>query len=339
MRWSAHWMGRGAWTLLVLAAFCLGTTARSADADDCPPWFPDLSRECERQARPEGSVMPMSFPYIFEDPYVTSGLNFVGIWHEFPDDSVFLGGQLGVLALQIRLALTERLGFIATKDGIGFLDQDNAVLKDDTGLLNMTLGFKYAAWEWEGEDRSAIVTPSLRYEIPLGQRGVFQDHDDGMLIPAISGAYQHGAWHVIAGIGGHAPLDGDKNSSNFFYNFHFNHAFPLGDRAVTHVVPFIELNGINWTGSGNGSRTINTAVGPLPIGTGVALLGVAPFEGVDVVNLGNLGVSGNNYVTMAWGVRLPMERGLSLGVAYERPLSSREDLTEQRVTTMLTWEF
>jgi hypothetical protein len=323
---------------ILLLAVALSGPAAAADDDGCPSFLPDLSPDCERQVRPEGSVMPMSFPYIFEDPYIQSGLNFVGIWHEFPSKSVFSSGQLGVMALQIRLALTEKLAFIATKDGLGFLDPDRASpIPHSTGLFNMTMGFKYAAWEWQDENRSAIITPSLRYEIPLGQRNMFQGHGSGLLIPAVTGAYQHGGWHVILGLGGHAPLENDDYSSNFFWNLHADHSFELAGSSLetlpfTHIAPFIELNAIHWTSSGNGSRWVKTKGGR-------AQIRVAPgFEGVDVVNLGNRNVTGNDYVTMAWGVRLPMNSQLSLGLSYERALSNRKDLTEQRLTTMVTWE-
>ncbi len=304
-----------------------------AEREECPTFFPDFF--CERQARPDGSVMPMSFPYLFEDPYITSGVNFVGIWHEFPDDSVFMGGQIGVLALQIRLAITERLAFIATKDGYAFLDSDNPLIRDDEGFFNLGLGFKYAAWTWQGENQSAIVTPSLRYEIPSGQQDVLQGtQGDGILIPAVSWAYQHGNWHVVSALGGNAPLDDEKNSSNLFYNFHVDHSFPVGGDVLRFIVPFIELSGIHWAGSGDGSRNVKTTIGGVPIGA------AAPgFEGVDVINLGNSNVKGNEFITMGWGVRLPLAWGLDVGASYERPLTDREDLWEQRVTLNVTWEF
>ena len=318
-------------SLLVLLA--LAGPARAAD-DDCPTWFPDIS--CDREVRPDGSVMPMSFPYLFEDPYIASGLNFVGIWNEFPDDSALEGGQIGVMALQFRLALTERLAFIATKDGLAFLDPDNQVLDSETGFFNLGLGFKYAAWQWEDGDRSAIVTPSLRYEIPSGQDKVFQGTEgNGLLIPAISAAYRAGNWHVIAALGGNAALDDDKNSSNVFYNLHIDHAFPLEGDLVRFLVPFIELNVIHWANSGDGSRRIDLkGGGSLPVGSIKS-----GFEGSDVINFGNKGVQGNDYVTMAWGVRLPMQGGFDIGASYERPLSNQEDVTEQRVTLEITWEF
>ncbi len=333
-RWHVDRM----WTRRVLLG-CAGLLLAApawAEESSCDEWFPDFT--CDRTARPTGSVMPMSFPYLFEDPYITSGLNFVGIWHEFPDESVFGGGQLGVLALQVRLAITDRLAFIATKDGLAFLDADNPVLENETGFFDLGFGFKYAAWKWEGDDdQSFIVTPSLRYEAPSGQQKVFQGSEgDGLLIPAVSAAYHAGRWNVIADLGGNAALDDEKNSSNVFYNVHVDHAFrfPVENDWVSFIVPFIELNGIHWTDSGDGSRKVDLKGLPsLPIGA------VAPgFEGVDVVNLGNQHVKGNDYVTMAWGVRFPMASGVDIGASYERPISNRKDITEQRVTLNITWE-
>jgi hypothetical protein len=325
--------GGGSLCALLACAGLMLPGAGWAEESRCGTWFPDFG--CDREARPDGSVIPISFPYLFEDPYITSGLNFVGIWHEYPDESVFAGGQIGVLALQIRLAITERLAFIATKDGLAFHDPDNALLENEEGFFNLGLGFKYAAWSWKDGEQSAIVTPSLRYEIPSGQDKVYQGTDgDGIIIPAVSGAYQHGSWHVIAALGGNAAIDGDKNSNNFFYNLHIDHAFEVENRIVRFVVPFIELNAIHWTASGDGSRKVDTKIGSLPIGA------VKPgFEGSDVINLGNTRVSGNDYITMAWGVRFPMEGGFDIGASYERPLSNHEDITEQRVTLNITWEF
>jgi len=308
-------------------------------AETCDQLFPDITCD-ERAARPANSVMPMSFPYIFEDPYIVTGLNLVGIWHQFPNNSLPGGGDLGVLALQARLALTDRLAFIATKDGVGFYrpDRDN-VLRDDNGFFNITAGLKYALWQWSDGDESAIFTPSLRYEIPSGSREIYQGSGTGILIPALSSAYQHGNWHVIAGVGGHAPLDHDKNGSNFFYNLHVDHAFPTGNENVRYIVPFIELSGIRYTGDGDGSQKAKTrALNTVTVKAATGVLGLAPFEGVDVANLGSDRVRGNDLVTMAWGFRLPIGNSLCLGLSYERPLSNAKDLFDQRVTAMLTWE-
>ncbi len=94
----------------------------------------------------------------------------------------------------------------------------------------------------------------------------------------------------------------------------------------------------SYVDSGDGSRKVNTTLGKLPLRTAVAALNQSPFEGADVVNLGSRGIGAEDFLTMAWGIRLPLAHGLSLGGSYERPLSSHEDIWEQRVTMMLTWE-
>lgn len=323
--------------VFVSVVFILGLWSGSpVRASECEGLFPDFG--CDRQVRPEGSVMPMSFPYLFEDPYIGTGLNLVGIWHQFPNDSIMQGGDMKVLALQARLAITDRLAFIATKDGYAFTDPDNPLLDDEQGSFNITAGFKYAVWEWSDEHSSAILTPSLRYEIPMGNRRVYQGAGDGTFIPAVSGAYQHGNWHVVGDLGGQAPIDRDENSSSLFYNLHVDHSFPTGFERVDFIVPFIELSGIVYTGNGDGSQKVKTNIGTLSIGDATAALGLSPFEGVDVINLGSNNVRGNNIMTMAWGVRLPLGDGLNLGLSYERPISNRKDLWEQRATAMLTWE-
>ena len=60
------------------------TAAAASAAEGCDGLLPDLLGNCTREARPAGHVAPMSMPYLFEDPYITTGLNFVGIYHNFP---------------------------------------------------------------------------------------------------------------------------------------------------------------------------------------------------------------------------------------------------------------
>ena len=117
----------------------------SALAQECPKWFPDL--RCEREARWEGFRKPIIAPYLFEDPFVTTGASLYYIYHEFPDDSALGGGEVHVAALQLRLALTERLGFIATKDGYVWLRPDLPLLDDEEGWMNLGAGLKYILWE------------------------------------------------------------------------------------------------------------------------------------------------------------------------------------------------
>ncbi len=89
-----------------------------------------------------------------------------------------------------------------------------------------------------------------------------------------------------------------------------------------HLIPILELNGHHWLSSGNGSS-----------------FGTAGIEGNDVVNLGSLGVAGHDIVSMSFGLRIPIRKHVTAGVAYEIPLTGRQDLLSQRATMSLLWEY
>ena len=309
-------------------------------AEDCGGLFPDLT--CDREARPAGHVEPMSAPYLFEDPYITTSVNLVGIYHNLPEDSIFDGGEAGVIALQARLAITDRLAFIATKDGYTFLQPDNGLLDDEKGFMDITVGFKYAVID--DREKGLIVTPSLRYEIPLGNDNLFQGRGDGVFIPALTVGYGPKLAHAIVDLGAQLPVDGDNDSTSIFYNIHLDQAFKIDWLPGTDfIVPFIELNGMAWVDSGDGNGTIDTALGRLPLRTAQGALhsGLPTAdlrgEGADIANLGSSGMAGEHLVTMAWGIRVPFRNGLSMGFSYERVLSQREDIFEQRATWMISY--
>jgi hypothetical protein len=327
---------------LVLLLLAIPTFASETECDGL---LPDLLCDSDREARPEGHVAPMSMPYLFEDPYITTNINLVGIYNDFPTDSILGGGEAGVIALQARLAITDRLAFIATKDGYMFLNPDLAPLNDEAGFMDITVGLKYAVID----DREAglIVTPSLRYEIPLGNDDVLQGRGDGVLIPAVSVGWGPKNIHLIADLGAQVAMDNDKDSSSLFYNIHLDQAFEVDFIAgADFIVPFIELNGTTWVNSGDGSMTLDTD-GPGRL----SLRGAQDFvfaggatrdlrgEGADVANLGSSGMAGESVITMAWGVRVPFNNGISTGMSYERVLSQRQDIFEQRWTWMVDYTF
>ena len=330
---------------LVLFAFL--SSASVAGAEDCTGLLPDFT--CDgRVSRPAGHVSPMSMPYLFEDPYIRTELNLVGIYHNFPADSVFDGGEAGVIALQARVALTDRLAFIATKDGYTFLRPDNSILDDEEGFMDITVGLKYAVID--DRDSGLIVTPSLRYEIPLGNKDVLQGVGKGVVIPAVSIGFGPEDVHFVADFGAQVAVDGDRDSSSIFYNFHIDQAFAVEFiPGADFIVPFIELSGMTWVDSGDGRTGLETDLGRLSVRAAQDILsGVNPvanptadrrFEGADVANLGSSGMAGEDLITMAWGFWIPFDAGLSTGFSYERVLSQRQDIFEQRFTVMLNYGF
>ncbi|MCG8592607.1 MAG: hypothetical protein MJE66_25230 [Proteobacteria bacterium] len=353
---TSSWV-RATW--IVVAALSL--SAATATADDCPTFFPDL--RCDsREARPAASAQPMSMPYLFEDPYITTSLQMVGIYHDFPNDSVFRGGDVGVFALQARIAITDRLAFIATKDGLtifrpntkvkdipmatrvalGVDDpalDDVSVLEDEEDFMDIAVGFKYALVDRRDDDSRLIFTPHVRFEIDVGEHDLFQGQGDGVFLIGASAGYHQANWNLLGSFLGQVPIDGDEDSSSIVTNFHVDHAFPVQHDWLQHIVPFTEVNWMHWTNSGDGSAAVNTALGRIPLSVAQDVLGTGRFEGADVANLGSAGIKGADLVTVAWGFRLLLDRGLSLGASYERAVSKRKDIFDQRATVMATVEF
>jgi len=337
---------------LVTTAFAIAlfsaSMSRAEAAAECGTWtlFPDF--RCENhQARPDGSFNPMGMPYLFEDPHITSNLNFAYLYHRFPEDApvgpVFDGGGAHVLALQIRLAITERIAFIATKDGLTMLRPgDSSAVQEHTGIMDMTIGFKASIFETE--DRDFILTPAIRYEIPLGSNRLFQGFGDGVWIPSASFRWGleklglEGA-NVVGSLGGQIPGDSDDNVRSLFYNLHLDYGIKLDNSIVEYIVPFVELNGIHYTRNGKGRNPVHLrAGGTLPLGVAQTALATGRFEGFDVANLGSQGIDGRDVLVMGGGFRIPTTWGLSFGVMYEGPLTSRKDIHNQRFTFMATWE-
>ncbi len=315
----------------VLASLLAGATAAWAEQPaSCPKWFPDL--QCERAGRYEGFIAPMSAPYLFEEPFIVTGVSVWGLWHEFPEKSVFQGGDARVFAVQARLAITDRLALIATKDGWIEIRPDLNLLDTESGLGDLMLGVKYALID--SVDKQFILTSSLRYELTQGSRDVFQGNGEGVFLPALSLAKGFGDTHILAGVGVALPVDGDAESTQLFYNFHIDYALS------SRLTPFLEINGYHYLDDGDGTTPVKLGNGVrLPISTVQAALNLKGFEALDVANLGSDDVEGNDIITAAIGLRIRINGRSSLGIAYERPLTRRKDILKQRVTLNVTWEF
>lgn len=322
--------------MLLMAALLWAPAISASNDEDCPQFLPDFS--CDREARYEGFIPTTSMPYLFEDPFITTGLSLHGVWHDFPWDSVFRGGDAYVVALQARVAITDRLAFIATKDGYTWLRPgSHSEIAAEEGLFDITAGFKYALIDMPEE--KFILTPSFRVDVPVGESKVFSGNGDSVLIPPVSSAKGLGPLNLIAGFGARLPANNNKESTSLFYNLHVDASF------CECFVPFLELNGTTWINSGNGERNVKTkSFGSVDLQTGQDVLAGAGvlspkrFEGVDVVNLGSSGVAGQSIVTLAVGGRVPLTKQLSLGAYYEFPVSPREDIFEQRVAVNFHWE-
>jgi hypothetical protein len=317
-------IGRLGLVALLVAAL----PARAEEA--CDAWFPDFN--CERSGRFEGFEEPIVAPYLFEDPFITTNAVPVFIWHDFPEQSVFDGGATYVAALQVRVALTDRVAIIATKDGYAWNRNDNPLLDDSQGFMNLAAGVKVALWQ----DREAgqIVSGVLRIEVPTGSSDQYQGYGDGMVLPSLTGALRTGPVRWMGDLGAQIPLNSAEQSSSLFYHLY------AGLDVTPWVQPFAQLSGLYWMQSGNGELPIRLKTGgTLDLSTVQGALGTGRFEGADVANLGSEGVDNLDLLTAAIGVHVPLAEHVTFSVAYERPITNPTGIFQQRITSAVVLEF
>lgn len=277
--------GLGALSLLVLAGCALPRTSSEGGPR---PWRRRL-------------IEPLTAPTIFESPVIDTQLRPMAMIQSLPSDSIFGGGSVNVYALQARLAVTDRLALIATKDGYVDLSPDAGA--DEDGMADIAAGLKYAVID--DPEAGLLVTPGAIFEFASGDEEVFQGNGDGLLRLFLSGGYDLDQLNVLAAAGYNMPLDGDAESTSFDWHGH------VSWELLERLAPLIEIHGITW------------------IDGGEAL--AADFEGGDLINLGATDPDGT-VITGAFGLRYAATDALSLGAGYEIPITSREDLFDDRIT-------
>lgn len=257
--------------------------------------------------RLEQMISPISNPVNFEDPRIISEIRPVFMYHELEDDFITGGGDVQLYALQLRLALSENLALIATKDG--FIDFNPTGLPDQTGFANIAAGLKYSFYKSD----NSIATAGLRYEAPLGNRDVFQGNGDGQVNPFISAAVALETINIVAGTGFRLPID-DADST--FYDFDLHVDYP-----IDNFYPTVELNVVHTIDGGE----------RLPMAD----------EGQDLFNFGSTMADGKTLVTAAAGFRYRVCDDIDFGVAYQIPLTNGRgsNVTDWRVTADLIYRF
>ena len=316
---------------LLAVLFWLPTSALAAE-ETCDEWFPDFN--CDRSGRYDGFHMPIvGFP-LFEDPFITTNAVPYFTAHEFPNDSVFDGGYWYVASLQLRLALTDRVAIIATKDGYVWNRNDQDLLGESQGFLNLGGGVKVRLWE--DRDKERILSGVLRVEVPTGSSDQYQGYGNGMAVPSLTGAFRTGPVRWMADLGAQIPFKGAKLSSSLFYHLYAD----LEIESAPWIRPFAQLSGLYWIESGGGKLPINLKNGPtITLSDAQAALGTGPFEGADVANLGSKRVDNQQILTGALGFHIPVSDHVTFSVAYERPLTRPKYIFEQRVTSAFNIEF
>ncbi|QDT26849.1 hypothetical protein Enr10x_21600 [Gimesia panareensis] len=255
-------------------------------------------------------IMPVSNPVWSIDPRSLTYVRGIFINQMIDAQTPVLGaGDLQVYALQLGIALNERLSVIAVKDGYNTLQTRG--IGNRTGWADIGLGLKYVLIR--DVENQFLLSGGLIYEATNGSSRVFQGNGDSVWTPYLSLGKQIGAGHLIASTGYHLPGDTAEESQSIYYSVHYDHP------VTSKLSALAELNGIVYTKSGQA----------LPLN----------IEGGDWINLGSSSVAGNNVLTFAFGANYRFNDCLSCAAVWEFPLSNRKDLLDSRTTATLTLMF
>jgi hypothetical protein len=256
-------------------------------------------------------ISPMINFVFFEDPRTLTEARPIYVYHQTPDRVGTLGvpgGDIHLWATQIRLALTERLSLIATKDGYIVEDIDEGPLDDllDDGWAAVSVGLKYNLLR--DVRRGRLGSIGMTYELPVGSRRALQAIGDGEFhIFGSGGLRLHGGKaHYLTGFGVRIPVDDEVQTTSLHWSNHF-------DYRLTQRVYFVsEAAWWHWLSSAD---------------TGLPL-GVA---GQDLFNLSSTNVTGNDLITKNFGLKYKPNRHVETGIAYEFPITGRDDVIKDRI--------
>jgi hypothetical protein len=257
-------------------------------------------------------IGPITNPIQAKDPRALTEFRILFVDNFIPDEHPLNGGEIQAYGFQLRLALTDRLSFIADKDGFATISPGTGASR--TGALNIAAGLKYAFVR--DVENQFLVVGGLQYEPQTGEGKVFQSQGNGLLTTFMTVGKEFAeAYHFISNLGYVYGIDGTDNSSYFYTSLH-------ADRRVAQIgcVSLYALTEANWYHyTENGNRGIPPAIGE--------------FDGL--INIGTSGVAGNDLVTIAGGLKAILGKRADFGIALEGPVSNRNDLINYRIVSEL----
>ena len=246
-------------------------------------------------------ISPMTNPIYFEDPRTLTEVRFLFLHHRLPN--ALGGNSVQVYAAQFRVALSERLSFIATKDGLIYTQSPLF----DSGFADVNAGFKYNFYRDPQAGR--LLSGGITYEIPMGSNRSLQGLGDGEFNFFLTGGTRlmgSPRAHWLSAGGLRQPLDESAGNRMAYWSNHVN--YMLNFRRPTYV--FTEVNWWHYLSDGDG----------------------VPVLGGDLFNLGSPNASGSNLVSQAVGVRVKPRRNVEVGSAYEFPVSRLDGVLKDRWT-------
>jgi hypothetical protein len=246
-------------------------------------------------------ISPMTNPLFFEDPRTLTEARLIFANHRTPS-SLAGGGSVQLYAMQLRAAINEDVSISATKDG--FIVSDNPIIQD--GWADIAAGLKFNVYK--DTLNGSLISVGTTFEAPFGSTKTLQGNGDGEFHMFTSAATRFlDDYHLMSGLGWRLPVNHAAESSSIYWSNHV-------DRRIGNSRFYLlsECNWYHW--SANGAAT------------------AANFEGIDLINLGSTSVAGNDLVTGAVGMKFKPGGNTEIGVAWEAPMSNRQDIMNDRLT-------
>jgi hypothetical protein len=255
-----------------------------------------------------GFVGPITNPILTKDPRSLTEARLLFINNQIDPGNPLGAGDFQVAAMELRFALTERLTLVADKDGYAWIHAANQ--PEAHGFLNFNFGLKYDIVR--DVENQFLVAVGGTWEPQTGEGRVFQDIGTGIFtVFGVIGKEFGGCNHVLFNAGYQFPADPNQNSSFFYTQLHLDRQF------FGWLYPLVELNWFHYTEGGD--HGLPPSLGELD----------------GLINLGTSGVSGNDLVTLAVGMKAQLSPHADTGFAFEVPISNRHDFLNNRLIVEL----
>lgn len=292
-----------------IAGDCCSVPANCNACNDCTPGLLGLIKQSDHCF--DDFITPMINFVFFEDPRTLTEVRPIFVNHWVPSTiggGISAGGQVQVYAMQFRIALTDRLSIIATKDGY-IVDNTNGTLGSimSDGWADVSAGLKYTLLRDPCEGR--LLSAGFTYEMPVGSSSALQAQGDGEFYMFLTGGqrFWDGDAHYLTSLGYRLPADTSLQTQSIQWSNHFD------VRLTDTVYAFTETAWWHWTGDASNGTAYGVA-------------------GADLFNLRSTNVAGNNLFTQNVGFRYKPSGNFTTGIAYEFPLSNNKDLFDGRLT-------
>jgi hypothetical protein len=267
-------------------------------------------------------VSPVTMPFYFEDPRALTEIRPIFMYQGIPNSNPLMhGGDLIFFGSQFRLAFTERFSVVIHELGFASITPDTSTpqFPGGTGFTEFRLGPKYTFLRCP--DSGTVMAGGVIFEIPTGSNKLQMDTGTLSVDPYVSigqtfGSLPGGFGSInVLGTTGFSLSVDNKRSDFYYLNFHLDYNI-----ANTNTIfPFFEMNWIHYINSGNANNF--------------------GFDGADLANFGSSTRKGDDYLSLAGGLRFRLAENIFAGGAIEIPVTSEKGLADYRVTLDVIFRF